>query len=273
MSVLLVPCKFLVRSTTCCIRAILLRTRGGGFLHGHVGKYTQGVSATPPPRWTITPLFYSRSTDLPVLRGRRRVDGDDARRRTELHYSVDALRGVVFARRQSGDVDGAKAAARTYAAAGGDLNDIDEESDDDDSGDLTEFEVKAERLEGVDDDDLYNKMSQEEPLECSGGPLLYNEREPDAPGTVRVFRPYIVVIVNETVLLLVVLRLIRTRRRPCRASDRRVQDAVVAIVIIIRQRRPWRRRRRLIPSRTPRPSEANRQSVPQRQLTPPPLAR
>ena len=87
MSVLLVPCKFLVRSTTCCIRAILLRTRGGGFLHGHVGKYTQGVSATPPPRWTITPLFYSRSTDLPVLRGRRRVDGDDARRRTELHYS------------------------------------------------------------------------------------------------------------------------------------------------------------------------------------------
>ena len=35
----------------------------------------------------ITPLFYSRSTDLPVLRGRRRVDGDDARRRTELHYS------------------------------------------------------------------------------------------------------------------------------------------------------------------------------------------
>ena len=29
------------------------------------------VSATPPSRWTITPLFYSQSTDLPVLRGRR----------------------------------------------------------------------------------------------------------------------------------------------------------------------------------------------------------
>ena len=33
------------------------------------------VSATPPSRWTITPLFYSQSTDLPVLRGRRYVDG------------------------------------------------------------------------------------------------------------------------------------------------------------------------------------------------------
>ena len=35
--------------------------------------------------------------------------------------------------------------------------------------DLTEFEVKAESLEGVDDDDLYNEMSQEEPLECLSG--------------------------------------------------------------------------------------------------------
>ena len=33
------------------------------------------VSATPPSRWTITPLFYSQSTDLPVLRGRRCVRG------------------------------------------------------------------------------------------------------------------------------------------------------------------------------------------------------
>ena len=33
------------------------------------------VSATTPPKWTITPLFYSRSTDLPVLRGRRSVAG------------------------------------------------------------------------------------------------------------------------------------------------------------------------------------------------------
>ena len=33
------------------------------------------VAATPPPRWTIKPLFYSRSTDLPVLRGRRCVRG------------------------------------------------------------------------------------------------------------------------------------------------------------------------------------------------------
>ena len=35
--------------------------------------------------------------------------------------------------------------------------------DDDSVVDLTEFEVKAES-EGVDDDDLYNEMSQEEPL-------------------------------------------------------------------------------------------------------------
>ena len=33
------------------------------------------VSATPLPKWTITPLFYSQSTDLPVLRGRRYVRG------------------------------------------------------------------------------------------------------------------------------------------------------------------------------------------------------
>ena len=33
------------------------------------------VSATPLSRWTITPLLYSRSTDLPVLRGRRCVRG------------------------------------------------------------------------------------------------------------------------------------------------------------------------------------------------------
>ena len=33
------------------------------------------VSATTPSRWTITPLFYSQSTDLPVLRGRRCVRG------------------------------------------------------------------------------------------------------------------------------------------------------------------------------------------------------
>ena len=33
------------------------------------------VSATSLPEWTITPLFYSRSTDLPVLRGRRCVRG------------------------------------------------------------------------------------------------------------------------------------------------------------------------------------------------------
>ena len=33
------------------------------------------VSATPLPRWIITPLFYSQSTDLPVLRGRRCIRG------------------------------------------------------------------------------------------------------------------------------------------------------------------------------------------------------
>ena len=33
------------------------------------------VSATPPSRWTIMPLFYSQSTDFPVLRGRRCVRG------------------------------------------------------------------------------------------------------------------------------------------------------------------------------------------------------
>ena len=40
------------------------------------------VSATPPSRWTITPLFYSRSTDLPVLRGRRCVRGAPERPQT-----------------------------------------------------------------------------------------------------------------------------------------------------------------------------------------------
>ena len=29
------------------------------------------LSTTPLPRWTLIPLFYSQSTDLPVLRGRR----------------------------------------------------------------------------------------------------------------------------------------------------------------------------------------------------------
>ena len=40
------------------------------------------VSATPPSDWTITPLFYSQSTDLPVLRGRRCVDGAPERPQT-----------------------------------------------------------------------------------------------------------------------------------------------------------------------------------------------
>ena len=40
------------------------------------------VSATPLSRWTTTPLFYSQSTDLPVLRGRRCVDGAPERPQT-----------------------------------------------------------------------------------------------------------------------------------------------------------------------------------------------
>ena len=40
------------------------------------------VSATIPSRWTITPLFYSQSTDLPVLRGRPYVDGATERPQT-----------------------------------------------------------------------------------------------------------------------------------------------------------------------------------------------
>ena len=33
------------------------------------------LSATPPSRWTITPLFYSQSIDLPVLRKNEVSDG------------------------------------------------------------------------------------------------------------------------------------------------------------------------------------------------------
>ena len=48
-------------------------------------KWTQNlnprVSATLP-RCTMTPLFYSQSTDLPVLRGRRCVDGAPERPQT-----------------------------------------------------------------------------------------------------------------------------------------------------------------------------------------------
>ena len=40
------------------------------------------VSAMPPSRWTKTPLFYSQSTDLPVLRGRRCGDGAPERPQT-----------------------------------------------------------------------------------------------------------------------------------------------------------------------------------------------
>ena len=40
------------------------------------------VSATSPSRWTTTPLFYSQSTDLPVLRGRRCVRGAPERPQT-----------------------------------------------------------------------------------------------------------------------------------------------------------------------------------------------
>ena len=40
------------------------------------------VSATPLSRWTIKPLFYSRSADFPVLRGRRCGDGAPERPQT-----------------------------------------------------------------------------------------------------------------------------------------------------------------------------------------------
>ena len=52
------------------------------------------VSATPPSRWTIMPLFYSQSTDLPVLRGRRYVDGAPERPQTGGLYNKFAFQAL-----------------------------------------------------------------------------------------------------------------------------------------------------------------------------------
>jgi hypothetical protein len=52
------------------------------------------VSATTPSRLTITPLFYSRSTDLPVLRGRRCVRGALERPQTGGLYNKFAFEAV-----------------------------------------------------------------------------------------------------------------------------------------------------------------------------------
>ena len=45
--------------------------RDPAFICRSVQNLDPRVSATEPSRWTIIPLFYSQSTDLPVLRGRR----------------------------------------------------------------------------------------------------------------------------------------------------------------------------------------------------------
>ena len=58
------------------------RLRYRAFVHRVAQNLDPRVSATPPSRWTITPLFYSQSTDLPVLRGRRCVDGAPERPQT-----------------------------------------------------------------------------------------------------------------------------------------------------------------------------------------------
>ncbi len=52
------------------------------FMQRQVEDQDPRVSATPPSRWTMTPLFYSQSTDLYVLRGRRYVDGAPERPQT-----------------------------------------------------------------------------------------------------------------------------------------------------------------------------------------------
>jgi hypothetical protein len=52
------------------------------------------VSATSLSRWIITPLFYSRSTDLPVLRGRRCGDGAPERPQTGELYNKFAFQAL-----------------------------------------------------------------------------------------------------------------------------------------------------------------------------------
>ena len=89
------------------------------------------------------------------------------RRRGEVpaafYWTARWAMGVVFARAAVRRCQWSEGRFPPCAAAGGDLDDIDEESSDDSVVDLTEFEMKAERLESIDDDDLYNEMSQEEP--------------------------------------------------------------------------------------------------------------
>ena len=65
------------------------RPDGKDVYQGCKASYTgKDVSAeklrkpTPPSKWIKTPLFYSQSTDLPVLRGRRCVDGGRERAQT-----------------------------------------------------------------------------------------------------------------------------------------------------------------------------------------------
>ena len=69
--------------------SLLIRTSRGirrlryhAFMYRRINKQDPRVSATPPSGWTITPLFYSQSTDLPVLRGRRYVRGAPERPQT-----------------------------------------------------------------------------------------------------------------------------------------------------------------------------------------------
>ena len=52
------------------------------------------VPATISSRWIITPLFYSRSTDLPVLGGRRYVDGAPERPQTGGLYNKFAFQAL-----------------------------------------------------------------------------------------------------------------------------------------------------------------------------------
>ena len=70
------------------------RFRAPAFLRRRARNPNLRVSATPPPRWTIAPLFYSQSTDLPVLRGRRCVRGAPERPQTSGLYNKFAFQAL-----------------------------------------------------------------------------------------------------------------------------------------------------------------------------------
>ena len=72
------------------------RLRAPGFMRNREKFLDPRVSATTPSRWTITPLFYSQSIDLPVLRGRRHVDGAPERLQTRKLWNKFVFQALRF---------------------------------------------------------------------------------------------------------------------------------------------------------------------------------